>query len=377
MPVFKASMKIARQNLGLIAMYVGIVVLSLLMTIGNQKNPQDAVYAASSMNISLVDQDNSPLSHALRDYLGEIHTLKECENDSAALLEDLYYRDSDYVLRIPQGFGKDPAEHPLQVTEVPGSYTGVYLEYQIGSYMRQLGLYQTAGFSLEEAVSMAAEAPSPEISVLNGQEEEEVSIAPFFQFLPYGAICMLSFVVGNVMSAFMKTEIRKRTNSSAFTHRRTELELLLAVAVFGIAVFVIFLLLGTAFYGGEFWKAQGLMLYFSNMAMMILVCTAIAYLIAMVVRSQESLSGVVNALSLGMSFLCGVFVPLELLGDGVKAAAHFLPFYWYEEANLLISRLPSLDAAQLMQLRSFLGIQGAFALAFLALGAAVHRKRYN
>ena len=377
MPVFKASMKIARRNLGLIALYVGVIVLSLLMTIGNQTNPQDTAYAASSMNISLVDQDNSPLSHALRDYLGEIHTLKECENDSAALLEDLYYRNSDYVLRIPQGFGEDPAGHPLQVTEVPGSYTGVYLEYQIGSRLRQLELYQTAGFSLEEAVSMAAEAPSPEISVLNGQEEEEISIAPFFQFLPYGAICMLSFVVGNVMSAFMKTEIRKRTNSSAFTHRRTELELIASVAVFGIAVFVIFLIMGTAFYGRDFWQAQGLMLYFSNMAMMILVCTAIAYLIAMVVRSQESLSGVVNALSLGMSFLCGVFVPLELLGDGVKAAAHFLPFYWYEEANLLIARLPSLDAAQLMQLRSFLGIQGAFALAFLALGAAAHRKRCN
>ena len=369
-------MKIARKNMGLILMYVGIVALTLLLTIGGAADQQQQDYAAASMKISLVDEDGSALSQALADHLSGIHQIRQCENDQARLLEDLYYREADYVLRIPQGFGEDPAAYPLQVTAVPGSYTGVYLENQIRSYLGQVRLYETAGFSREEAISRADQAASPAVTVLHPADETQQRTGAFFQFLPYGAICILSFAIGNVLCAFMKTEVRKRIGSSALTHRRIEWELLLSVGVFGAAVFGIFIIMAAAFLGGEFWGADNLILYLSNLAVMILVCMALAYLIAMSVSSQESLSGIVNSLSLGMSFLCGVFVPLEVLGDGVKTAAHFLPFYWYEQANLLISAAPALGADQLMQIRNFMGIQVAFALAFAAIGAAVHKKRY-
>ena len=369
-------MKIAYKNLGLILMYVVIVALTLIMTIGNAAGSQEQAYAAASMKISLVDEDGSTLSQALTSHLSGIHQIRECENDPAVLLEDLYYREADYVLRIPHGFGEDPAQFPLQVTEVPGSYTGVYLEHQIDSYLSQIHFYEAAGFSSEEAISLADQAISPAVKVLNPSDSTSKRLGAFFQFIPYGAICMLSFVIGNVLCAFMKTEVRKRVGASALTHRRIEWELLLSVSVFGAAVFVLFLIMAFAFQGAEFFAADNLILYLSNMAVMILVCMSLAYLIAMSVRSQESLSGIVNSLSLGMSFLCGVFVPLEVLGDGVKTAAHFLPFYWYEQANLMISTIPSLSAVQLMQIRNFMGIQVAFALAFAALGAAVHKKRY-
>ena len=38
-----------------------------------------------------------------------------------------------------------------------------------------------------------------------------------------------------------------------------------------------------------------------------------------------------------MSFLCGVFVPLDIMGKGVKTVAHFLPVYWYEISNNLLN----------------------------------------
>ena len=378
MPVFKGAMKIARQNLILIFMYVGIIALSLILTIGNNANSQDAAYAAVSMDISFVDEDESPLSQALARHLAGVHTLKECENDSAALLEDLYYRESDFVLRIPQGFGADPEAHPLLVTEVPGSYTGVYLENQIESYLNQIELYEIAGFSAEEAISMADGAPAPAVTVLEQSRQEGLNVGPFFQFLPYGAICMLSFVIGNVLCAFTKTQVRKRTGASSFTHRRMEWELLLAVAVFGVLIFLIFLIflvMGTLFYGSPFWSASHLGLHLINLAAMILVSMSLAYLIAMVANTQESLSGIVNSLSLGMSFFCGVFVPLELLGEGVKAVAHFLPFFWYEQSNDLLARFPVLSQAQMGDFRVSLCIQAAFALAFISLGAAIHKKR--
>lgn len=375
MPVFKAAMKIARQNLGLILMYVGIVAIVLCLTIQNNAAPQDGAYCASSMTISFVDEDNSPLSQALAAHLSKIHTLNKCENDPVRLMEDLYYRESEYVLRIPAGFGADPEGNPLQVTEVPGSYAGFYLKGQIESYLRQIHLYRVAGFSQQEAVTLADEALSPNVTVLEQPSHSDFSLVVFFRFLPYGALAMLSLVIGNVLCSFMKTEIRKRTGASAITHRRTERELLLAVAVFGLSIFCVFVLMGTVICKEAFWTSSHLVFYLANLAMMILVSTSIAYLIAMVANSQDSLAGIINSVSLGMSFLCGVFVPLEFMGEGVRIVAQFLPYYWYERAIDMIAKSPVLSGGQSMALAGFLGIQAAFSVAFIALGAAIHKKR--
>ena len=376
MPVFKAAAKITRQNLWLILMYVFIVAMVLTITMGNQSGSAGSEYAAESMKISFVDEDNSVLSQALSDHLAKTHQVKPRENDPSSLVEDLYYRDSDLVIRIPQGFGEDPAGKPLLMTEVPGSYTGVYLENQMEGYLSQIRLYEAAGFSLEEAISLADEAPAPEITVLQKQDGNRDLTGSFFQFVPYGAICMLCFGIGNVLCAFMKTEVRKRTGASAKTRSAVEWELLLAVFVFGLAVFGILLILGTFFCGSSLWGSDRLGLYLANLAAMILVSISIAYLISMNVKSQDSLSGIVNSLALGMSFFCGVFVPLDILGSGVKTVAHFLPFYWYEQANVMISTLPALTGSALARIWGHMGIQAAFALAFLALGAAVHKRRY-
>ena len=53
------------------------------------------------------------------------------------------------------------------------------------------------------------------------------------------------------------------------------------------------------------------------------------------------LTGAVNTISLGMCFLCEVFVPMELIGDNVKIVAQFLPAYWYETANNLLGATPA------------------------------------
>ena len=60
---------------------------------------------------------------------------------------------------------------------------------------------------------------------------------------------------------------------------------------------------------------------------------AISFLIGVLVEKEEVINGVVNVISLGMSFTCGVFVSMSVLGKGVRAFAHFLPVYWYEIVN--------------------------------------------
>ena len=56
----------------------------------------------SGMNIGVTDGDGGELAGALIAYLGSIHHVTELEDEISVLQEKLYYRDVDYILRIPR-----------------------------------------------------------------------------------------------------------------------------------------------------------------------------------------------------------------------------------------------------------------------------------
>lgn len=82
-----------------------------------------------------------------------------------------------------------------------------------------------------------------------------------------------------------------------------------------------------------------------------------------------------NVIALGMSFLCGVFVPLEYLGEGLIKAAHFLPAYWYiTSANFIDTYVPG---SSLNELWVGLGIQLLFGAALISIGLAYSRMKLS
>ena len=75
-----------------------------------------------------------------------------------------------------------------------------------------------------------------------------------------------------------------------------------------------------------------------------------------------------------MSFLCGVFVPLDIMGKGVKTVAHFLPVYWYEISNNLLNNSAVLTQAQRQLLYRSYGIQLLFAAAIFCIALVVSKR---
>ena len=76
-----------------------------------------------------------------------------------------------------------------------------------------------------------------------------------------------------------------------------------------------------------------------------------------------------------MSFLCGVFVDLEILGKGVRTFAQFLPAYWYEVANGLLANNSTFSHAQQTSLYTCYGLQLLFAAAILGVAMVISRFR--
>ena len=84
----------------------------------------------------------------------------------------------------------------------------------------------------------------------------------------------------------------------------------------------------------------------------------------------QKISMISNIVGLGMSFLGGVFVPMEIFGDGLIAVSRFLPTHWYVRANNLI-----FEEGSVSEIMQCIGIECLFAVAFLAVALLVSKRR--
>ena len=134
-----------------------------------------------------------------------------------------------------------------------------------------------------------------------------------------------------------------------------------------LAFVILGVVLNGALYSGRLW------LVVLNSLLFALFASVLAMF-----ASEFSPSGtIVNILtqvsSLGMCFLCGVFVGQELLGSGVLAVARFLPAYWYIRIiRMLNGEIPFTASEAAIAL----GIQAAFVAMFVLLTLLVRRTRY-
>ena len=125
MTVFKGYMKILKKNFGLVIMYLVIffsVALALQAAAGKEGGDS---YQSKSIDIGIVDEDGGILAQGLKDYLGKIHHITMLENDREVLQENLFYRNVEYIVQIPENFEQSCIRDSerLTVTKVPGSYT--------------------------------------------------------------------------------------------------------------------------------------------------------------------------------------------------------------------------------------------------------------
>lgn len=196
-----------------------------------------------------------------------------------------------------------------------------------------------------------------------------------YQYMPYILISILCYSMSYIMIAFRNEDVKRRMMCSAIPARSQNLQLALGVAVVGIAVYGLCTLMPFLMYGKTFMKDPNMPYYLVNSFMMTLVSLSLSFLIGTLVRREEIISAIVNVVSLGMSFLCGVFVELEVLGKGVRTFAQFLPAYWYEVANGLLSNNSSLSPAQQTSLYTCYGLQILFAAAILGVAMVISRIR--
>ncbi|MBQ4284291.1 MAG: ABC transporter permease [Lachnospira sp.] len=381
MQVFKLYFKVLNRNKHIMFMYIGIFMGVLFGAILPQvmKNETIENYTAAKCDFAVFDYDDSELSKGLIKYLESAHNLEEIKNDEKETIQDeLYARNVDCVLKITSGFGNNFADaksaDKVEVFAIPNTLTANLFEQTLNSYLAVVNTYIQAGYTETEACNKAAEAvnASVEVGFANKENGQPLGVMYyFFVYLEWIFIAMCVTGISGTLLALDKKTVRDRITCSSYKFVRMNGEIVLGVIVTGIVICAIFVAGATAVYPKEMLTPKA-GLYIANAVCMMSVALAITFLVSKLTDKPQVISLMANVISLGMAFLCGVFVPMELLSDTVIKIAHFLPAYWYVKA---LQTIEYFQAEDLGTVFSYMGIQILFAAAILCVGLIVARRK--
>ncbi|MCL2426818.1 MAG: ABC transporter permease, partial [Oscillospiraceae bacterium] len=180
-------------------------------------------------------------------------------------------------------------------------------------------------------------------------------------------ICFLS--VTNLSLVFKRTDLRRRNLCAPISSRSFNMQQILASAAMSFVGWVILVALGFIMYGSNLGGVDNriIALMVLNTFVLLVFAMAIAALGSIFVNSRNAQNAVANIVTMALCFLGGVFVPTQLLGDGVIAVSRFLPTYWNVIALARIGNLTALDAYSLRPVWEAMGIQLVFAAAVFAV----------
>ena len=339
MQVCKAFYKVTLKQFKSISLYFIIfAVLTIMLTNMGQKQIESG-FQQEEIKLSVIDRSHSNSSRALTEYLDKTQKLVSLKDDKATWADELFFRNTEYILIIPEDFEEKLAageNELLSNYKLPNSISGNYIDNQLNQFLSTVSAYLKAGYSYDDAFTKAEEtlAVSGEVTMLGQQKSDQTSQPAhyyFFQYLPYIFICMIINGLGPVLVIFRKKELKDRMNCSCLSLTSKNVQLIAGSLLFSLFIWLLFMILGVITYSDIlFTKEWNLLMLNSIVFMMLTIC--LTYLICHFAKNYNILNLVSNVIGLGSSFLCGVFVPLNMLSDKVVSIGKFLPAYWYIKA---------------------------------------------
>lgn len=336
MQTFKTFFKIAKKNLPSCILYLGIYLVIMILMSFLAKDSNDSQFQSSSLDIGIIDCDDSKASHELTDYLDEIHTIVPLENDGEVIQDSLFYRKVSYVLTIPKGFEKNlldgKSKNLIQTSKRKDSASGYFLDEQVDQYLKTMRLYLCSGDSITDAAKHTADSAKDIEKVTSLSFEKDHSSSDnlyyYFQYMPYILILLLTISLAPILIIFRKKDIENRMDCAPISPTSKGLALSIGCALYCLAIWGFFILIGRMVYGADMFSKNGL-LCILNSFVFLLITLAITLLVSTFSPNTNVLNMIANVLGLGMSFLCGIFVPQAILSDNLLQVSRFLPAYWY------------------------------------------------
>lgn len=382
MPVFNAFFKVIRRNIPSMMIYLGVfLVIALFLARFADVGQQAAGFSAEKPRVAVFNDDGSALSKGLAAYLGQNATLVTLPDNQTALQDALFYRNVVYIVRIPAGFTQSflsGGNARLDKTAVPASADGAQMDFLINRYLSLASLYSRSlpNASTDEIASSVAGDLKHQttVRIADTTPVPNDSLFRFFNALAYSIMAIMIIGIGSIMMVFRNDDLKKRNTCAPVKSIVFNLQLVLGSLGFGLLLWAVMAAAAFAFYGLGLLQPAGLLLLLNSLVFT-LCCLCVALIAGFFIKNHNVMNATANVLSLGLSFISGVFVPQWLLGDGVRRAASFTPVYWYVRAANELQNLSSFSVAALRPYTNCLFIQLGFAAALLAVALVLARQK--
>lgn len=181
------------------------------------------------------------------------------------------------------------------------------------------------------------------VSIKEGSVNSKKDKAKFyFNFLNYLLLAQVILVVSNIALVYKKQPILMRNNVSPCPRTRINMELMLGHIVTGLVFWLIYMILFCVLYKYDFTKTHVNLMMLNSFVFTISV-VSMAVMISNVIKNSNTVQGVMNIVSLGSSFLCGAFVPQELLGKTALTIGRIFPGFYYIKNNEILEEFPEIS----------------------------------
>ena len=378
MTVFKTFLKILNKNKFIIILYT--LFLIFFGGFNMQTSESNINFVASKPDIMIVNYDEEKgITKDLIKYIEENSNVVDLKNNEDAINDALFYRDVNYVVYIPKNYNKDfmDGKNPEIEIKSTGDYQSSFAEMLLSRYIKVANIYQKSINSEEELISKINETLSKksEVEMTSKLDTNILSKATFYyNFANYSIMACLIYVICLILASFKDIKIQKRTIISSTNYKTLNRQLLLSNSLFSIILWMIYVVLSFILVGDIMFSIHGIF-YLINSFVFTICATTIALFIGNIVSNKNAISGIVNVISLGSSFLCGAFVPMEWLPDGVIKIAHILPSYYYISNNEALKTLELINLNTIKPILLNIIIVLSFSIMFIILTNIVSKRK--
>ncbi len=381
MQVFKTFIKVMKKRLHISMIYIIIfIVIGIVMTASSSDK---SGFSDTKLSVSITDLDDTDASRALADYIGNNNEIVKVRNNKDSIMDAVFYRRADIILTVNKGYSEKIANGEttglFSDYRVPGSYSAKLFDNQINRYVKMITACTAGGMEINEATAKTAELAEKEIKVekLNFSENSNVefgdNIMFYYQYLAYILLAIMISGLCPVLLVITRKDIRNRTSCSCLSEVSRMAQIVLGTVIFAVGLYLLLTVVALFLYRSQMLNSKGLCAMLNGFVYLIFT-TMLAILISVISPGGKVIDMIANVVSLGMSFLCGVFVPQSVLSETVLNIGKFLPAYWYIKANNMIAGI----GGEIFGMRKYMiciGIELAFSVVLFCITLLIARTK--
>lgn len=365
MTVYKYFIKIALKSKGVILSYT-IIFLILSIINGGTNAQRETNFMETKLDIGIINNSSSELSKNLIDYLEEKNNIVYMKPDEGYIKEQIFLQIADAVIIIPENFEEKVInkEKSIEVFKDDRKIESYQIQNQINKFISFANAtYENGEFDLSNVnIALTEEISVSLVENPNNNINQKINtwFKFYFNFTSYIIMAIYISVIGFVMTDFINKEVESRRKISSIKFMNFNNQIYLGQLTIATIITTIFIV-GSIALKGKYVREVDFSKYVINTIVFSFSALCLVFLINNITNNKFVISGISTVLSLGISFISGVMVPQQFLGEKVLNIAKFFPTYYFVRIN-------EMDINSFLDVKYEIFMQLLFAVAFLLTG---------